>query len=583
MSLSAASPRAPDLRGRALDGRYELHALIGEGTFGRVYRGLDRRLARPVAVKVIKPWWAEGPGGVERFEREAQLTARVSDPRIVQIFDVGQADEGLYYVAELVRGESVSARLRRGPLGPAEATDIAEQLSRALASAHLRRVVHGDVKPANVLIAPGGQVKITDFGLAKLLGGGGDQSTATVVGTPTYMAPEQARGRSITPASDVYSIGVVLFEMLAGRPPFGGGSPVEVALRHLQDPIPALPPTTPRALRAIVERALAKEPRDRFSDGGEMADALARTRSSRRHVARASTAERPDPHPEPAPSRLAGTLIGPRWSPPRTVSPAARRRTLAAFALAIILLLGMVAGAVVTAGAAQVRMPDLHGLTPAAIRARLAGEHLRPLLRTQYSDRARGTAIAQSPSPGKLVTAGSRVVVTLSAGPAPVAVPRVVGFSTADAESALRQLGLRAALRPVPAPGVSPGSITAESPSPGVKLTPGSAVELSVAETPRWRNVTTFTAASARFRIRGTQWRIVYRMAYNGTCTLLIFCSGPTAHVANLDAGSTVTSFDLSEGSDQIRTISAGPGMYQVTVTPGDDSATWSAQVQDYY
>src|SRR3984885_5378312 len=142
-------PYAPDLAGCALDGRYELHELIGEGTFGRVYRGYDRRLARPVAIKVIKPWWAEDPEGAESFEREAQLLARVSDPGIVQIFDVGQAEEGLYYVAELVDGESLADRLRSGRLPPAQACEIAKQLCTALAHAHAQHIVHRDIKPAN--------------------------------------------------------------------------------------------------------------------------------------------------------------------------------------------------------------------------------------------------------------------------------------------------------------------------------------------------------------------------------------------------------------------------------------------------
>ncbi len=145
-------PYAPDLAGCALDGRYELHELIGEGTFGRVYRGCDRRLARPVAIKVIKPWWAEDPDGAESFEREAQLLARVSDPGIVQIFDVGHADEGLYFVTELVDGESLAVRLKRGgALDVWEACDIAEQLCRALEHAHAEHIVHRDIKPANVL------------------------------------------------------------------------------------------------------------------------------------------------------------------------------------------------------------------------------------------------------------------------------------------------------------------------------------------------------------------------------------------------------------------------------------------------
>src|SRR5271165_5652393 len=172
--------RTPDLAGRALDGRYKLHAVIGEGAFGRVYRGLDQRLARPVAVKVIKPWWAEDSAWVERFEREARLLARVSDPGVVQIFDIGDAEEGPYYVAELVEGQSLAERLRRGPLPPAEALAVSEQLCGALASAHAQGVVHCDVKPANVLLTPDGRVKVGDFGVARLADATSQAPSATL-------------------------------------------------------------------------------------------------------------------------------------------------------------------------------------------------------------------------------------------------------------------------------------------------------------------------------------------------------------------------------------------------------------------
>src|SRR5947209_1202323 len=211
-------PRAPEATGSVLDGRYELHVLVGEGAFGRVYRGRDRRLDRVVAVKVIKPWWADDPAWAETFEREARLLARVSDPGIVQIFDVGQTREGLYYVAEFVEGESLAGRLERGPLAPEEARDLAEQLCRALGRAHAARIVHRDIKPANVLISGSGQVKLGDFGVARLAEGSTGGTAGEVIGTPRYMAPEQARGLKTTPATDVYSVGVVMYEMLTGAP-----------------------------------------------------------------------------------------------------------------------------------------------------------------------------------------------------------------------------------------------------------------------------------------------------------------------------------------------------------------------------
>ena len=189
MTDTATAPR------RVLDGRYELGAVIGQGTFGRVFRGYDRRLARPVAIKLIKPWWTEDPEWAERFEREAQLMARINDPGIVQIHDIAFGEDGLYYVAELVDGESLADRLSRGALAPSDALDIASRLCRALIPAHAQRVVHRDIKPGNVLIARDGQVKVGDFGVARLAEGTNEGPAGTILGTPRYMAPEQGAAR----------------------------------------------------------------------------------------------------------------------------------------------------------------------------------------------------------------------------------------------------------------------------------------------------------------------------------------------------------------------------------------------------
>jgi hypothetical protein len=608
-------PVARDLSGSVLDDRYELHAVIGEGSFGRVYRGRDRRLGRLVAVKVIKPWWSDDPDWVETFEREAQLLARVSDPGIVQIFDVGHSPEGLYYVAEFVNGESLASRLRRGALPPWEACDVAEQLCRALAHAHAQRIVHRDIKPANVLISARGLVKLGDFGVARLAEGSTGDGGGTVAGTPRYMAPEQGRGSPTTPATDIYSAGIVLYEMLAGAPPFTGESAVELALSHLNETPAALPTGTPQALAEIVKQALAKDPAERFEGGEAMADALEHARASAHdgsHPGDADTISQVALTPTPEPDTASGsaatatlaapasrthardtgakvdpTRLAPRMAPRRNINPPARRRTIALLGGAFVLLAAMIAAAIVLAPASRVRVPRLRGLQRAAVIATARKAGVRPSFTRLFDSSPPGTAIAQIPAPGARVNRGSAVRVTLSGGPPPVKVPRLVGEGSAPARAILTSLGLGARMTPVPAPGVQPGTVTAQTPLAGRYLASHRSVALSVAETPSWRPLTSFagnlSGQSVPFRIRGNQWRIVYRMSYVGTCTFILFCNGPNAQVVGLQSGSTETQFGLSDGGSQTNVVHSGPGLYQVKVTPGSDNANWSMDIQDYY
>jgi serine/threonine-protein kinase len=591
-------PYAPDLAGSALDGRYELHGLIGEGTFGRVYRGYDRRLERTVAVKVIKPWWADDPHWAHSFEREARLLARVSDPGIVQIYDVGQADEGIYYVAEFVDGESLARRLRRGALPASEAREIAEQLSRALGHAHAQRVVHRDVKPANVLLSAHGEVKIGDFGVARLAEGSTDGASPTIVGTPKYMAPEQSRGLPTTPATDVYSVGVVLYEMLTGEPPFRGGTGVELALRHLQDPPPPLPAGTPRALAAVVDRALAKDPGARYRSGLELADALAAAKSSAEPGRSRAPRNRRMPAPSGPVRPGAGngsrrprdvdpTRVAPRMTKRRNVNPPARRRAALAIGSVLTLVVAMLALARVLSPPARVRVPQLHGLGESAARARVRHGKLRPVFASTHDSARRGTAISQRPAAGARVSEGSTVRIVLSLGPPPVPVPKLVGQTASSAQSKLHSLGLRAALSVVPAPGTQPGIVTSQTPRAGKSVPAHGRVALDVAETPSWHEVTSFSGSdsgsSVPFRIQGSQWRVMYRMSYAGTCTFIFICNGPSAQVQQLRGGSASAGFDLNEGDHQTRTFQSGPGVYQVSITPGSDNAQWSVEIDDYY
>jgi hypothetical protein len=645
-------PVAPDLVGSALDGRYELHELIGEGAFGRVYRGLDRRLHREVAVKVIKPWWAEDSVWVERFEREARLLARVSDPGIVQIFDIGHAEQGPYYVAELVAGESLAERLARGPMSLTEALSVAEQLCRALASAHSRGVVHCDVKPANVLLGEDGSVKVGDFGVARLAGGTSQALSATVAGTPRYMSPEQARGRSTDAATDVYSAGVVLYEMLAGTPPFLDGSAVELGLRHVQEQPPSLSARVPPVVRALVERALRKEPGERFRDGAEMAAAVRaidpRAEATRRaaaaaHVtatevgetnadtmAREPAADSREPgehvtkvlgdespptralissqaRPAPkvprgggqrgggqrgggdAPPLLGSSPTMPALPPDTPRNRAVRRRGVVVLLFALALLLALVLLLVLDVFApARTTVPHLRGLPRAGVQARAKRLHVRVAFASRHSEAAAaGIAIAQTPAAGAHVDEGSTVRVTLSAGPPPVKVPGVVGQVAAAAAAALARAGLRSSTTSVAAPGSKPGIVTGQSPRSGRDAPRGSTVALSVAETPRWRTLTTFSGVddghSVPFRIEGSQWRVTYSMSYEGPCLLLLVCFGPSATASNLKTGQSFDGFDLSSGSPHAHVFDSGPGLYRVNVSGGKDSARWAMTVQDYY
>ena len=265
--------------------RYRFESRIATGGMGEVWRATDTSLGRPVAVKVLKSEYADDPLFRSRFETEAQHAASLHHPGVASVYDVGESaalgaadGSGLprpFLVMELVDGQPLSALLRGGqPLDPDAVRDLMAQAADAIGAAHRAGIVHRDVKPANLLVTPSRQVKITDFGIARATDGLGLTATGQVMGTPQYLSPEQARGATATSASDVYSLGVVAFECLAGHRPFDADSPVATALAHLNDPVPDLPPDVPRDLAAVVRRAMAKDPGERFADGDAFAVAL---------------------------------------------------------------------------------------------------------------------------------------------------------------------------------------------------------------------------------------------------------------------------------------------------------------------
>lgn len=262
--------------------RYLLESRIATGGMGEVWRARDTVLNRPVAVKLLKHEFADDALFRTRFETEARHAGALHHPGIASVFDFGQAEAAdgsgsprPYLVMELVEGQPLSALLRPGaPMDAAAAQDLLAQAGDALGAAHRAGIVHRDVKPANLIVTPDRKIKITDFGIARAADGVALTQTGQVMGTPQYLSPEQAEGREAGPASDVYSLGVVAYECLAGRRPFDAGSPVANALAHVREPVPELPSSVPADLASVVRRSLSKDPADRYADGAALATAL---------------------------------------------------------------------------------------------------------------------------------------------------------------------------------------------------------------------------------------------------------------------------------------------------------------------
>jgi serine/threonine-protein kinase len=437
----------PVLDQRIFSGRYQITHLIARGGMAIVYRAQDQLLNRSVALKVLYPELSNDPTFVERFRREAQAAANLSHPNIVPVFDWGEERGTYFIVMELIDGVSLAGKLHDvGTLSPTESVRITAAVASALSYAHRTGVVHRDVKPGNILLTADGQVKVTDFGIAQAISTHDNLTQAgSVMGTATYFSPEQAEGHAVDGRSDVYSLGVVLYEMLTGRPPFVGDSPVAVASMHVRQaltPARSINPAIPSDLDAIVTKALAKRLPERYPTADDLRSDLLRYAQGEPIVPRGRGGYVDDATRSVSAVTGERTQAVPVMSGPRT-DVRSRRRGLNPLwfaAVAVIVIVAAVGGYMAFKPSSVSRMPNVVGETITSATGTITGDGLVVgSTNLVASSEPSGTVVSTKPAAGEHVTPGQAVTLNVSLGQSstPVTIPNVVGTDLSTAESTL--------------------------------------------------------------------------------------------------------------------------------------------------
>ena len=469
--------------GRTLNGRYKIKSLIGTGGMAAVYLAKDLILDRLVAIKVLRLDFRQNDDAMRRFRREALSATQLTHPNIVGVYDVGQSQEMNYIVMEYVEGTDLKDYVRqKGALHPIEAVRIMMQIVSAIAAAHQNRIIHRDIKPQNILIDKEGNVKITDFGIAVALSDTSLTQTNTLLGSVHYLSPEQARGGMATIQTDIYALGIVLYELLTGKVPFDGESAVSIALKHFQEPLPTIVNPTamvPQSLENIVLKATAKDPMHRYKSCYEMFQDLKTCLDSTRLYEKKFV-----PASFSGETKVLTPIHTQKVKPIQTSKeipvvemdeekPVKKRRKWPwLFLLLLISIIGIMAFVFLQSSPKEVQVPDVTNLTEAAAKTKLADAKLNvtDVIQVKSDEIESGKVIETSPKAGSTVKEKSKITIKVSSGKEAVTMKDYRNKTYEAARDELKKLGFTVEKQEENSDSVESGKVISQSIAPNQKV-----------------------------------------------------------------------------------------------------------------
>ena len=468
--------------GKTLNGRYKIQSLIGTGGMAAVYLAKDLILDRLVAIKVLRLDFRQNDDAMRRFRREALSATQLTHPNIVGVYDVGQSQEMNYIVMEYVEGTDLKDYVRqRGALHPIEAVRIMMQIVSAIAAAHQNRIIHRDIKPQNILIDREGNVKITDFGIAVALSDTSLTQTNTLLGSVHYLSPEQARGGMATIQTDIYALGIVLYELLTGRVPFDGESPVSIALKHFQDPLPSVvnpKAMVPQSLENIVLKATAKDPMNRYRSCYEMFQDLKTCLDSTRLYEKKFI-----PTSFSGETKVLSPIKTEKIKPIQSSreiqvvemdeeKPVKKKRKWPWVLLLMISVIGILAFAFLHSSPKEVQVPDVTNLTEAAAKIKLADAKLSvtDIIQVQSDEIESGKVIETNPKAGSTVKEKSKITIKVSSGKEAVTMKDYRDKTYEIARDELKKLGFTVEKKEEYSDNVEEGKVISQSIAPNQKV-----------------------------------------------------------------------------------------------------------------